>query len=197
MPDPTPNIGLARPDFNVVTWHDEVNGNFTILDAIIAATGLNVVGAWENSFAYSVGQAAVDTVSGTLWQCAVAHTSAATGVFSADRAANPTYWVQITALSAESIRTVTAAGVVTQLSTDDIILINKTVGAPTTVNLLTAAGRTRPLMIVDLKGDAGTNAITVTPTGVETIVGLATWVINNNQGSIRLRPRPDGLGWYI
>lgn len=35
MPDPTPNLGLERPDFNVVTWHDQINGNFTILDSLV------------------------------------------------------------------------------------------------------------------------------------------------------------------
>lgn len=197
MPDPTPNLGLERPDFNQVTWHDQINGNFTIIDAVVTAFGLDLQGPWDHSINYEVGNVVVDMDSTTLWICQVAHTSAASGTFAADRAANPTYWTQITSFYVESVRTVTAAGDVTIVDADDTILVNKTVGAATTVNLVTSAGRTRPLTIVDLKGDAGTNAITIVPDGAETIVGLAEWVIGNNQGSVRLRPRPDGLGWYI
>jgi hypothetical protein len=82
-------------------------------------------------------------------------------------------------------------------SADDIILINKGSGEATTVNLVTASGRKRPVKIVDLKGDAATNNITVDGSAAETICGATTWVINFNYGSVILFPRPDGTGWYI
>lgn len=33
----TPNLNLEKPDFNVITWHDQVNGNFDILDDVIGS----------------------------------------------------------------------------------------------------------------------------------------------------------------
>jgi hypothetical protein len=91
MPDPTPNLGLARPNFNVVTWHDEVNGNFTILDAAVAGL-VNISGVWDNNLSYIVGDFVVDATDSSIWECLVSHTSAAIGIMAADRAANPTYW---------------------------------------------------------------------------------------------------------
>ena len=99
-----------------------------------------------------------------------------------------------------TIRVVTAAGAVTvDADTDDIVVIKKTVAAATTVNLPSAANRddARPVKIVDGKLDAATNNITITPSGVETIVGLTTYVINFDAGSIELWPLPDGTAWYI
>jgi hypothetical protein len=48
--------------------------------------------AWQTAHAYTVGQRIFDGVSGTFWDVSVAHTSAATGTFAADRALNPTFW---------------------------------------------------------------------------------------------------------
>jgi hypothetical protein len=47
---------------------------------------------WKNGLAYSVGTLVYDVNGMTCWSAAVAHTSAATGTFAADRAAHPTYW---------------------------------------------------------------------------------------------------------
>lgn len=91
----------------------------------------------------------------------------------------------------------TSAGAYSMLSADDHILVNKTVGEATTVNLVTASGRKRPVKIVDLKGDAATNNITIDGATTETIVGLTTYLIRNNYGSVTLWPKPDGSGWYI
>lgn len=48
--------------------------------------------AWANNHAYALGARAQDPVDSSIWKCAVAHTSATTGTFLADRTANPTYW---------------------------------------------------------------------------------------------------------
>jgi hypothetical protein len=49
--------------------------------------------AWLNSHAYqTLGEAVYDTIAKTSWKVAVKHTSAATGAFADDRAANPTFW---------------------------------------------------------------------------------------------------------
>jgi hypothetical protein len=52
---------------------------------------------WQNGIAYnSLGERARDVVDGTTWEVTVIHTSAATGTFTADRIAHPTYWTALT-----------------------------------------------------------------------------------------------------
>lgn len=93
-------------------------------------------------------------------------------------------------------RVVTAAGAVTvDVDDADIVVIKKTVGAATTVNLPSAAGTTKPVRIADGKYDAATNNITITPAGSETIMGGASYVIDSNGASILLTPLADGTGW--
>lgn len=92
----TQNYGFRKPAFNQRTWADEVNYNFDLLDAIIYdELQTTLVGDWDNSTAYSVGQRAVET-DGTIYVCQVAHTSAASGTFEDDRTDNPTYWSLMT-----------------------------------------------------------------------------------------------------
>jgi len=94
----TPNYGLKRPDFDVSTWHDDINNNFTIIDAFLKSfTGaLNFQGIWALSTAYTVGQILTDELTGELYSCAVVHNSASSSTFAADRLANPTYWATAT-----------------------------------------------------------------------------------------------------
>jgi len=47
---------------------------------------------WAISTAYAINAKAFDTVLFSRWKCLVAHTSAASGTFEADRIAHPTYW---------------------------------------------------------------------------------------------------------
>jgi hypothetical protein len=95
-------------------------------------------------------------------------------------------------------REVTAAGAVTVSADDaDIIVINKTVGAATTVNLPSAASRTKPVKIVDGKGDAGANNITIVPVSGQKVFGTVdfTPTIDGNGGQLTLTPKADGSGW--
>lgn len=97
-------------------------------------------------------------------------------------------------------RLVTAAGAVTvDADDDDIVEIKKTVGAATTVQLPLSSARTtgRSIKIVDGKGDASSNALTITPAGADTIVGLTTYVINFDRGSVEMLPNFNGDGWLI
>jgi hypothetical protein len=108
------------------------------------------------------------------------------------------HFVRSTDTSAETQRVVTAAGTVTVSADDvDIIIIQKTVGAATTVNLPSAADRTRAVEIVDGKGDAATNNITIVPQSGETIFATVDYhaIIDANGASLRLRPRSDDTGW--
>lgn len=90
-----------------------------------------------------------------------------------------------------ALRVVTAAGAVTVSATDDVVVVNKTVGAATTVNL--PAGVTgRRYTIKDGKGDAAANNITITP-AAGNIDGAATLVINTNYG--RATVAYNGTQW--
>jgi len=102
-------------------------------------------------------------------------------------------------ISQRTQREVTAAGAVTIDAADaDIVVINKSVGAATTVNLPSAAVRTTPVMIVDGKGDAGTNNITIVPVAGQKVYGTVDFQpkIDGNGGSLILTPKADGSGWF-
>lgn len=100
-----------------------------------------------------------------------------------------------------STRVVTAAGAVTVAVTDEIILLNKTVGAATNVSFPAAAAYVgRGISIKDIKGDAGSNNITPVFDGAETCDGLAgsDYAITVNYGEAGVfRPLPGGAGWYL
>lgn len=93
---------------------------------------------------------------------------------------------------------VTEAGNVT-LDSDsaDTILINKTSGAATTVYLPPVASFLgRKIRIVDLKGDAATNNITVAAEdgSGHTVLGGSSYVIDSDHSSIELEA-VSGVGW--
>ena len=78
------------------------------------------------------------------------------------------------ATATSGLRIVTAAGAVVIVATDQTILVNKTVGAATDINLPTSASRAGvPVIVKDYKGDAGTNNIRFVANGVETLDGLS------------------------
>ncbi len=96
-------------------------------------------------------------------------------------------------------RLVTAAGMVAVAFDDaDIIVIDKTVAAATTVNLPSAALRKKSVRIQDGKGDADTRNITVVPVSGQKIYGIVDYqaVIDGNGGFVELTPRADGSGWF-
>ena len=96
--------------------------------------------------------------------------------------------------SSESGRVVTAAGAVTVVTADNIIVINKTVGEATAVNLPPAPNTWDTVTIKDGKGDAATNNITITP-NAGNIDGSATFVIGINYGSAKLTY--NGTEWNV
>ena len=93
----TNNTGLRIPYYDQPQWHVFVNENWDIIDTLFSTltriSGLT--GAWQNATAYAQGQRAIDTTTNTLYEVLVSHTSASTGTFTADRAANPTYWGEV------------------------------------------------------------------------------------------------------
>ncbi|NJL53760.1 hypothetical protein HC928_00545 [bacterium] len=98
MSTKTPKLRMTLPEFNQLTWHDDVNGNFTTLDSVVGAFVNSAVmrGLWENNTLYEVNMLAIDSASAVLYRCEVEHTSASSGTFATDRTANPTYWVAAT-----------------------------------------------------------------------------------------------------
>lgn len=96
-------------------------------------------------------------------------------------------------------RIVASSGGITVAADDaDIIFINKTVGAASAVTLPLSASRVKPVMIVDGKGDANTNNITISPQTGESIYAITngTHIIDGNGGSVILTPKADGTGWF-
>lgn len=94
-------------------------------------------------------------------------------------------------------RLVTTAGSVTADPSDDIIVINKTIAAATTVNVDWSA-RTKSLTIVDGKGDANTNNITIVPASGQTQYGTVDLpvIIDGNGGQVTLTPLAAGTGAF-
>lgn len=94
----------------------------------------------------------------------------------------------------EAPRVVTAAGAVTMATTDYVVVVNKTVGAATTVNLPSNPTTGQHYYIKDGKGDAATNSITVMP-AAGNIDGAGTLVMNVNYMAIELTY--NGTQWNV
>ena len=94
----------------------------------------------------------------------------------------------------QNIRTATATPVTVVAATDYTVVTNLTVPGAVAVNLPAGVAK-QVFVIVDGKGDAGTNNITVDGNGAETLNGSATYVINENYGGIMLQF--NGTGWII
>lgn len=95
------------------------------------------------------------------------------------------------------VQVLTAAGPYAANANDDVLIIKQAVAAPFTVTVDWSA-RTKPLRIVDGKGDASVNNITITPAVGQTQLAIVnySYVIDGNGGSIVLTPLPDGTGAY-
>jgi hypothetical protein len=78
----------------------------------------------------------------------------------------------------------------------ETVRVNKTVGGATALTLPPASSMLFPVLVVDWKGDASTNNITITPSGTEKIQGLSSWTIASDYGSVSLRPIP-GVGFAL
>jgi len=100
--------------------------------------------------------------------------------------------------SSKSVKILTGGSPYAALSDDDVLIVKQAVGAPFTVTVNWAARGSKPLTIVDGKGDALVNNITVTPTAGQTQLAIVNnpYVIDANGGSVTLTPLPDGTGAY-
>lgn len=80
---------------------------------------------------------------------------------------------------------------------DDVLIVKQAAGAPFTITVDWSL-RAKPLRIVDGKGDALANNITITPAAGQTQLAIVnySYVIDGNGGSVNLTPLPDGTGAY-
>lgn len=91
------------------------------------------------------------------------------------------------------VRVATASPVTVLATTDCVIITDLTIAGAVAVNL--PAGATGQVFtIIDGKGDAGTNNITVTP-AAGTINGAATYVIDSNRAGVTLVY--NGTSWTV
>ncbi|WP_445222264.1 hypothetical protein ACKWRH_21655 [Bradyrhizobium sp. Pa8] len=108
------------------------------------------------------------------------------------------YLVQLAAIATNKVvRILTAAGPYAALPGDDVLIVKQVVAAPFNITVDWSA-RTNPLTVVDGKGDAQVNNISITPGAGQTQMAAVDYVykIDGNGGSITLTPLPDRTGAY-
>jgi hypothetical protein len=93
----TAHLRLPIPDFTTEPWSGQISAAFDALDTalfnVLASANIHT---WANSTVYAVGNMALDAITGQLFLCQVAHTSAVSPTtFSTDRINNPTFWANI------------------------------------------------------------------------------------------------------
>lgn len=78
------------------------------------------------------------------------------------------------------------------------VLVDKSVGAATYITLgLASTYGGLPILIKDIKGDAGTNNITIDFTSGELVDGLSQLVLSTNYAWVQITPYPLGGGFYL
>lgn len=90
----TSHFRLPIPDFNSEPWHATLETSIRAVDtALYEALLVQSVADWTNSTVYAISSIVLDSVTGLLWTCGVAHTSATSPTtFATDRTNHPTYW---------------------------------------------------------------------------------------------------------
>lgn len=112
MVDLTLNYKFTLPQYNQPGWDTQMNTNLTMIDTLLGQfnTGINLKGAWVVNTLYPSGVSVIDTVTGKIYTAGVTNTSGNIS-FAFDRAANPTWWTDITnpAISAQQSAIAAAA----------------------------------------------------------------------------------------
>ena len=107
----------------------------------------------------------------------------------ADNAATTTF-------NKQAVRKATATPVTVSASTDCTIIVDLAVAGATTVNLPPGADK-QIFVIVDGKGDASTNNITIDANGSETVEGSLTKVIRLNRECLVLQYSSSAGDWKV
>jgi hypothetical protein len=102
-----------------------------------------------------------------------------------------------TASLSGNVQEITTGGPHNIEATAAIVLVNQTVGAAITLMLPLSAAKVGPVKVVDMKGDAATNNITIVPSGSEKYqAGITSWVIGSDAASAVFSPIP-GTGYAV
>lgn len=100
----TPRFHLAVPDFLSEPWHAEFAAAMESIDqALFTAIVAQETSQWQNDHLYAVGDLIIDPLTGTLYSCAIAHTSSNSVIaptFADELAAHPTYWTSFAVIAA-------------------------------------------------------------------------------------------------
>lgn len=149
--------------------------------AVAKANGIWTIGL--NFGAVAISQAIADPANtyALVW-------NAITGVYAL---------IPLSVFSNNSVKILTAPGPYAAAPADDVLIVKQIIAAAFAVTVDWSA-RTKPLRIVDGKGDAAVNNITITPAAGQTQLSLVnySYVIDSNGGSIELTPLPDGSGAF-
>jgi hypothetical protein len=173
------------------------SGAFTTLSAnsTVSGTGFSTylasppaIGGTAAAAGSFTTLSASSTVSGTGFSTylasppAIGGSAAAAGSFTT-LSASSTFTTS--AAEVKQTNVVTAAGGITMGAADRFIVVNKTSGAATAVTLVSSPTTGRVVTIIDGKGDAATNNITISP-AAGTINGASSYVISSNYGEVSL-----------
>lgn len=96
----------------------------------------------------------------------------------------------------QSIRVATTTPVTVSATTDYTVVTDLASAGAVAVNLPAGAAR-QVFIIVDGKGDAGTNNITITPNGAQTIGGAANLVLSYNRQAVMVQYEEGTTDWKI
>ncbi len=96
----------------------------------------------------------------------------------------------------QAIRVALTTPVTVSNTTDCVVATNLSVAGAVAVTL-PAGTDGRWFIIVDQKGDAATNNITITPNGAETVNGAATFVMNQNNEGVVLAYSSTNTRWNV
>lgn len=103
---------------------------------------------------------------------------------------------QATTFQKFAVRKATTTPVTVSATTDCVVATN--LASPGAVAVTLPAGANKQVFyVVDDKGDAATNNITITPNGAETVGGAATLVLNHNRQGVMLVYNSGDTDWKI
>ena len=96
----------------------------------------------------------------------------------------------------QAVRTATTTPVTVSNTTDFTVITE--LAAPGAVDVTLPVGADGQMFLfVDGTGDAGSNNITITPNGSETILGAATLVLNKNKQSVMIQYDATNTDWRV
>lgn len=136
----TAHYSLEIPNFDFPNWHTYYSRTLKSLDGLVymISGATNLKGPWRNATSYAANDRTVDLINNTVYLCNIPHTSAASPtLFSADRAAHPTFWTASDYSSAQPLNSnLTAISASAAPTADQVIYFTSgSTSAPFTVTV--------------------------------------------------------------